>query len=514
MADKVPLKLATGPDEVAEFVAGDVVDPDHLGTGARTGGKFLRDDSTWVAISGTGVGDVSGPSSSLDEVVARFDGVSGKTLQDSVVSISDAGAITGVASIALSAGGTVDGRELSTDGAKLDGIAAGAELNTASNVAITAPHGIGRGPWKDKIASDLRFRPIVRGRQVSVPTTGDDIVVAFEAQAYAPHVDLPRPYRARGQWIAGATEAPGLHGLELVANDISVSTTSTYASPAGSSTDFVALGVTVGSTITVSNFVNGANNGAHVVTVVARHLVTVAEVLVVEAAASNVTFECLGEHLHPFQVATALDYETYPHDRHQRMESNLSSGNNSMLRGYEAGDFIAAGDALALRRIVYEQSGFIQNAGWTDAFIEHVLEPNPNVKGALAARYTGSNRMRMLSGELGLTWSGARKWTCRVELIVESATSYYWNAHHRIYGSDGSLVWEKECGGSGTSFNWATTDATLQLRWRVDRIANLDTYADTYQGSTNQGANTLRLDVREQSFLPGGFAPWQSMGAR
>ncbi len=79
-----------------------------------------------------GSGDVSGPSTATDEGVARWDGATGKIVQNSSVLISDGGAITGVASIAVS--GNVDGRDVSVDGSKLDGIESGADVTDATNV--------------------------------------------------------------------------------------------------------------------------------------------------------------------------------------------------------------------------------------------------------------------------------------------------------------------------------------------------------------------------------------------
>lgn len=59
----------------------------------------------------------AGPASATDERVARFDGASGKLLQDSAVAISDAGNVTGVASLTvtgnITVGGTVDGVDIS-----------------------------------------------------------------------------------------------------------------------------------------------------------------------------------------------------------------------------------------------------------------------------------------------------------------------------------------------------------------------------------------------------------------
>ena len=71
-------------------------------------------------------GDVSGPASSDDNAVARFDGATGKVVQNSGVTIDDSGNIA--------TAGTVDGRDLSVDGAKLDTIEDDADVTDETNV--------------------------------------------------------------------------------------------------------------------------------------------------------------------------------------------------------------------------------------------------------------------------------------------------------------------------------------------------------------------------------------------
>jgi hypothetical protein len=51
---------------------------------------------------GGGAGDVVGPASSTDNAVARFDGVTGKLIQNSVVIIDDSGNTSGVAALTTS----------------------------------------------------------------------------------------------------------------------------------------------------------------------------------------------------------------------------------------------------------------------------------------------------------------------------------------------------------------------------------------------------------------------------
>lgn len=76
---------------------------------------------------GGGSGDVEGPASSTDNAIARFHLATGKVIQNSVVTIDDSGNIA--------TAGTVDGRDLSVDGAKLDLIEALADVTDATNVA-------------------------------------------------------------------------------------------------------------------------------------------------------------------------------------------------------------------------------------------------------------------------------------------------------------------------------------------------------------------------------------------
>lgn len=69
--------------------------------GDTAAGKFLKANGTWAA---AGTGDVVGPSSATDNRVARYDGSTGKLLQNSTVGISDDGDITGVRALTTTNG--------------------------------------------------------------------------------------------------------------------------------------------------------------------------------------------------------------------------------------------------------------------------------------------------------------------------------------------------------------------------------------------------------------------------
>tara|TARA_R110002153_G_scaffold230883_2_gene384143 strand:+ start:1141 stop:3990 length:2850 start_codon:yes stop_codon:yes gene_type:complete len=114
---------ASGGDVSTDAIfdaAGDLV----VGTGADTAAKLpigavnevLKSNGTtavWGVVAGSG--DVVGDASSTDNAIARFNGTGGKTLQNSVVTINDT---TG--NITMPALSTVDGRDLSVDGTRLD----------------------------------------------------------------------------------------------------------------------------------------------------------------------------------------------------------------------------------------------------------------------------------------------------------------------------------------------------------------------------------------------------------
>jgi hypothetical protein len=56
---------------------------------------LVRDGASWYGVDRqSGVGDVVGPSSSTDNAITRFDGTTGKLLQNSTATLSDAGLIT------------------------------------------------------------------------------------------------------------------------------------------------------------------------------------------------------------------------------------------------------------------------------------------------------------------------------------------------------------------------------------------------------------------------------------
>ena len=69
--------------------------PDQTGNA----GKVLTTDGTNTNWSTNGVGDVVGPASATDNAITRFDGTTGKLIQNSLVTIGDTGIIAGATAI-------------------------------------------------------------------------------------------------------------------------------------------------------------------------------------------------------------------------------------------------------------------------------------------------------------------------------------------------------------------------------------------------------------------------------
>lgn len=155
MADVYPVKVLRtlgDTDALAEFYVGDTVPVDAGGTGAdnaagaRTnlgaveeapadGTLYGRKDNAWESVAAT-MGNVNGPASSTDNAIARFDGVTGKLIQDSAIFIDDVGNMT--------LAGTIDGRDVSADGSVLDGHVADATIHfTEASIDHTAITNIG-----------------------------------------------------------------------------------------------------------------------------------------------------------------------------------------------------------------------------------------------------------------------------------------------------------------------------------------------------------------------------------
>lgn len=207
------------------------------------------------------------------------------------------------------------------------------------------------------------------------------------------------------------------------------------------------------------------------------------------------------DHLGPFMVYTAVDTTGLVHKFHRRLRgSSLSDA--SAVKGYEYGEPVAAGDARDGHRFLWRLAGGAENVGWANAFWDFRIEINPT-----AGNFAGANLLSLIGPELGATWAGELSWSASIELLVTGPTSCEARGVWTLFSASGAVLhtWERSAKLTG-AHNWLTTDARLQLRWRVDR--DPATRANTFDWSNQgerQGANVLRLHVDRYEFEPIGF---------
>lgn len=85
-----------------EFGAFETIPPAILGTGSPSSSKYLRGDGAWTSLPGSGsLGDVTGPASATDNVWARFDGTTGRLIQNGLWAEADSGAVTAGGDLAM-----------------------------------------------------------------------------------------------------------------------------------------------------------------------------------------------------------------------------------------------------------------------------------------------------------------------------------------------------------------------------------------------------------------------------
>tara|TARA_R110000824_G_scaffold92217_10_gene223934 strand:+ start:251 stop:1651 length:1401 start_codon:yes stop_codon:yes gene_type:complete len=108
----------------------------HVSCSVNLSASAFYGDGSWLqGVTGSGgTGDASGPGSSTDNAIARYDGAGGKTLQNSSVTIDDAGNITaGSAQISVNSA-VVGGGGVSSTGT----ISGSGELTVKNNIVSQA----------------------------------------------------------------------------------------------------------------------------------------------------------------------------------------------------------------------------------------------------------------------------------------------------------------------------------------------------------------------------------------
>ena len=122
-------------------------------TGTASSSTYLRGDMAW---STNPLGDVSGPGSSTDNALAKFDSTTGKIIQNSTATLTDAGTLT-----ATAFAGPITGAVTGNVTGNIDGTVGATTPSTvvATQVDITAQ-------------GDLRLQDTTGGQYVAIQAAG------------------------------------------------------------------------------------------------------------------------------------------------------------------------------------------------------------------------------------------------------------------------------------------------------------------------------------------------------
>ena len=105
-----PLTALTLAD--GQIVIGATGLPPAAATLTAGAGISIVNAANSITISAPATGDVVGPGSATDEAVARFDGTTGKLIQNSVVTITDAGVVAGLTGLTINGTTNLNGGQI------------------------------------------------------------------------------------------------------------------------------------------------------------------------------------------------------------------------------------------------------------------------------------------------------------------------------------------------------------------------------------------------------------------
>jgi len=149
-----------------------VIDDDSMATATDTNISTAEAMKAYVDAQISGSGDVVGPASATDNALARFDTTTGKLLQNSIVIVDDAGAVTGLTSLDIA--GTVAVVAVIDD----DTMATATDTNLSTSEAIKAyvDSGAGGGGTVTEVTGTANQIDVATGTTTPALTLSSTIV--------------------------------------------------------------------------------------------------------------------------------------------------------------------------------------------------------------------------------------------------------------------------------------------------------------------------------------------------
>ena len=234
-------------------------DPLILASQGATNGQVLKWNSTllvWEPATDTaGTGDVVGPASSTDEAIARYNLATGKLIQNSTVTITDAGAVAGVTSLAMTAAitgatagtftGTVQANAIAST-TSLTGatLTVNGNLVTVSGAATISGTNTGDQTLKSNVTFGFdgtgtgatNYAPLSLGTNTGASDPSDAANISKESAIFG--AGTLRNFRVRAATGAGPGAGEN-YVLTIMKNGAAQSLTVTITDPAISGSDLV-----------------------------------------------------------------------------------------------------------------------------------------------------------------------------------------------------------------------------------------------------------------------------------
>lgn len=141
---------------------------------AGTSITISQENNTVTINSSAGGGNVTGPGSSTDEAIARYDGTTGQLLQDSGVKIDDSNNVIGINDL------TVTG---ATDLNTVSATTYYSGTTDLSDIFIYSGQSIGgqNDIFKQRVGTDLEFRSVSAGTSITISQEADTLTINSSA---------------------------------------------------------------------------------------------------------------------------------------------------------------------------------------------------------------------------------------------------------------------------------------------------------------------------------------------
>jgi hypothetical protein len=173
----------------SQEITANPIDLDNLSaSGTPSSSTFLRGDNTWATPAGSG--DVSKVGTPVNNQVSVWTGDG--TIEGDADLTFDTSTNT-LATVNIAPSGTVDGRDIATDGTKLDGIESGADVTDTANVTaagalmdseVTSLSGIKTFTVPDNTTISAFGATLVDDADASTARTTLGVVIGTNVQAY------------------------------------------------------------------------------------------------------------------------------------------------------------------------------------------------------------------------------------------------------------------------------------------------------------------------------------------